>query len=131
MLPLNDPLLLQKKALIGGLFCGNEDTPINDPASGARLARVPQFGAAEADRAVGAAAAAFGDWSRRGAKGRSAILRRRFDGIATNRSVKESGNSREGSRHGLQEFTELKYLCLGELHRRAREPGTTGLLRSA
>ena len=27
--------------------------------------------------------------------------------------VKESGLGREGSRHGLDEFMELKYLCLG------------------
>ena len=27
--------------------------------------------------------------------------------------VKESGNSREGSSHGILEFTELKYACLG------------------
>jgi succinate-semialdehyde dehydrogenase/glutarate-semialdehyde dehydrogenase len=26
--------------------------------------------------------------------------------------VKESGLGREGSRHGLDEFTELKYLCV-------------------
>jgi succinate-semialdehyde dehydrogenase / glutarate-semialdehyde dehydrogenase len=26
---------------------------------------------------------------------------------------KESGHSREGSHHGIQEFTELKYVCLG------------------
>nr|WP_295884727.1 NAD-dependent succinate-semialdehyde dehydrogenase [uncultured Devosia sp.] len=29
--------------------------------------------------------------------------------------VKESGNSREGSSHGILEFTELKYACLGGL----------------
>jgi succinate-semialdehyde dehydrogenase / glutarate-semialdehyde dehydrogenase len=29
--------------------------------------------------------------------------------------VKESGNSREGSSHGLLEFTELKYACVGGL----------------
>jgi succinate-semialdehyde dehydrogenase/glutarate-semialdehyde dehydrogenase len=29
--------------------------------------------------------------------------------------VKESGLGREGSRHGIDEFTELKYLCLGGL----------------
>jgi len=29
--------------------------------------------------------------------------------------VKESGNSREGSRHGIEEFTELKYGCIGGL----------------
>ena len=29
--------------------------------------------------------------------------------------VKESGLGREGSRHGIDEFTELKYVCLGGL----------------
>ena len=29
--------------------------------------------------------------------------------------VKESGLGREGSRHGLEEFTELKYVCVGGL----------------
>ncbi|RWJ32007.1 NAD-dependent succinate-semialdehyde dehydrogenase [Mesorhizobium sp.] len=29
--------------------------------------------------------------------------------------VKESGNSREGSHHGIHEFTELKYACIGGL----------------
>lgn len=28
---------------------------------------------------------------------------------------KESGNSREGSHHGILEFTELKYACIGGL----------------
>ena len=27
--------------------------------------------------------------------------------------VKASGIGREGSRHGLDEYTELKYLCMG------------------
>jgi succinate-semialdehyde dehydrogenase/glutarate-semialdehyde dehydrogenase len=29
--------------------------------------------------------------------------------------IKESGNSREGSHHGIHEFTELKYACIGGL----------------
>nr|WP_267880223.1 aldehyde dehydrogenase family protein [Achromobacter marplatensis] len=29
--------------------------------------------------------------------------------------VKESGYGREGSRHGLQEYTHIKYLCQGGL----------------
>ena len=29
--------------------------------------------------------------------------------------VKESGNGREGSRHGIDEFTEIKYLCIDGL----------------
>ncbi len=26
--------------------------------------------------------------------------------------IKESGHGREGSRHGIEEWTDLKYLCL-------------------
>jgi succinate-semialdehyde dehydrogenase / glutarate-semialdehyde dehydrogenase len=29
--------------------------------------------------------------------------------------VKQSGLGREGSRHGLEEYLEVKYLCLGSL----------------
>lgn len=35
--------------------------------------------------------------------------------------VKESGIGREGSRHGILEYTELKYLCIGSI-----DPATTG-----
>jgi succinate-semialdehyde dehydrogenase/glutarate-semialdehyde dehydrogenase len=31
--------------------------------------------------------------------------------------VKQSGLGREGSRHGLEEYLEMKYLCLGDLQR--------------
>ena len=29
--------------------------------------------------------------------------------------VKESGNGREGSKYGLEDYTEMKYICLGGL----------------
>ena len=29
--------------------------------------------------------------------------------------VKQSGLGREGSRHGMDEYTELKYVCIGAL----------------
>ena len=29
--------------------------------------------------------------------------------------VKQSGLGREGSRHGMDDYVELKYLCLGDL----------------
>jgi len=29
--------------------------------------------------------------------------------------VKESGNGREGSKHGLDDYTEMKYICFGGL----------------
>jgi succinate-semialdehyde dehydrogenase/glutarate-semialdehyde dehydrogenase len=31
--------------------------------------------------------------------------------------VKQSGLGREGSHHGIEEYVELKYLCLGDMHR--------------
>ena len=30
--------------------------------------------------------------------------------------MKESGNGREGSRYGMDEYLEIKYLCIGGLH---------------
>jgi succinate-semialdehyde dehydrogenase/glutarate-semialdehyde dehydrogenase len=32
--------------------------------------------------------------------------------------VKESGIGREGSQHGIAEYMEIKYLCLGGLDRK-------------
>ncbi|MCU0773996.1 MAG: aldehyde dehydrogenase family protein, partial [Ideonella sp.] len=31
--------------------------------------------------------------------------------------VKQSGLGREGSRHGVEEYVEMKYLCLGDIHK--------------
>jgi succinate-semialdehyde dehydrogenase/glutarate-semialdehyde dehydrogenase len=31
--------------------------------------------------------------------------------------VKQSGLGREGSRHGIEEYVEVKYLCLGDINR--------------
>jgi hypothetical protein len=41
--------------------------------------------------------------------------------VATSRGVKKSGLGREGSKCGMAEFLEIKYLCLGRI---------TGLERS-
>ena len=30
--------------------------------------------------------------------------------------VKESGHGREGSKYGLEDYLEVKYVCLGGLH---------------
>jgi succinate-semialdehyde dehydrogenase/glutarate-semialdehyde dehydrogenase len=30
--------------------------------------------------------------------------------------IKESGSGREGSKYGIEDFLEIKYLCLGEIH---------------
>jgi succinate-semialdehyde dehydrogenase/glutarate-semialdehyde dehydrogenase len=31
--------------------------------------------------------------------------------------VKESGLGREGSKYGIEEFVEIKYLCMGNIYR--------------
>ena len=31
--------------------------------------------------------------------------------------VKQSGLGREGSQHGIEDYLELKYLCLGDLNK--------------
>jgi len=57
----------------GGTFA------VYDPASGAEIARVPDMGVAETERAIEAAARAFPAWRRKTAKERSDILRRFHD----------------------------------------------------
>ncbi|MGO8835151.1 MAG: NAD-dependent succinate-semialdehyde dehydrogenase [Roseiarcus sp.] len=84
MKPL-DPSLLKSQCLIDGVWVGDGVDPVHNPATGALLARVPRFGAAEATRAVEAAERAFGAWSRKTAKERAAVLRRWFDLVIAER----------------------------------------------
>src|SRR5471030_2914385 len=37
--------------------------------------------------------------------------------------VKQSGLGREGSRHGIEDYVEIKYLCLGDIQRWAQASG--------
>jgi len=53
--------------------------PVLDPATGAEIVRVPDMGAAETQRAIEAANAAFPPWRKRLARERSEILRRFHD----------------------------------------------------
>ena len=73
------PSLIRQQCPIGGLWTGEPQTPVHNPATGAVIARVPHFGAAETREAIGAASRAFPGWSGMLAKERSAILRRWFD----------------------------------------------------
>ncbi len=69
-------------AYIGGAWVGADSGatfPVHDPATGVEIARVPDMGAAEAERAIAAAAAAFPLWRKRLAKERSDVLRRWHD----------------------------------------------------
>ena len=74
---LNDPSLLKTDALINGQWVqGSARFDVNDPATGRKLADVPNLGAAEAELAVNAANAAWPAWRAKTAKQRHAILLR-------------------------------------------------------
>ncbi len=72
---LNDPSLLKTDALIDGRWIqGDTRFDVNDPATGLKLADVPNLGAAEAQRALDAANTAWPAWRTKTAKQRHAIL---------------------------------------------------------
>ncbi|PZR34490.1 NAD-dependent succinate-semialdehyde dehydrogenase [Caulobacter segnis] len=84
-LGLARPDLLRQAAYIDGRWIATAaQIDVTSPASGARLGGVPDLGADAAERAVSAAQAAFGPWSRLSAKARGAILRRWRDLILEN-----------------------------------------------
>ncbi len=85
MKALKDILLFRQQALIDGAFIGEPEVAVSNPANGQRLGAVPNFGAAEAERAVDAAARAFKPWAAKMAKERSAVLRKWFDLVFANR----------------------------------------------
>ncbi|MFD1840582.1 NAD-dependent succinate-semialdehyde dehydrogenase [Paracidovorax cattleyae] len=76
---LLDPSLLKTDALIGGAWvAGNSRFAVHDPATGAKLADVPDLSAADAERAIAAANAAWPAWRGKTAKERHAILLKWF-----------------------------------------------------
>ena len=83
-LPLNDPTLLKSQSYINGVWVGTGVDPVENPATGAVIAHVPNHGAAEAQQAVDAAEAAFRIWSKKLAKERCAILKTWFSLIMAN-----------------------------------------------
>ena len=70
---------IRQQCMVDGRWTGEPQTAVTNPATGAVIARVPNFGAVEAKAAFEAAHRAFPSWSGRLAKERSAILRRWFD----------------------------------------------------
>ncbi len=79
---LDELALFRSQALIGSDWCGADSGAlfdVLDPASGRRLARVPDMGTAETRRAIAAAAAAWPDWRDRIARERAAVLRKWFE----------------------------------------------------
>ena len=82
---LADPSLLREQCYIDGAWVGTPVLAVNNPATGAELAKVAQLGAAETTQAVEAAARAFPAWARLTAKQRSNVLRKWFELITANR----------------------------------------------
>ena len=82
MLTLKDDNLLRDKCLIGGRWEGarnGKTFPVDDPATGALLAHVPDMGREETRLAIEAAQAAYPVWRAKTAKERARLLRAWFD----------------------------------------------------
>jgi succinate-semialdehyde dehydrogenase / glutarate-semialdehyde dehydrogenase len=77
---LKDPALFKTRAWIDGEWSGGTaEFAVLDPADNAEIARVPDFGADEARRAIAAAHAALPAWRALTGKARATILRRWFE----------------------------------------------------
>ncbi|WP_261174218.1 NADP-dependent succinate-semialdehyde dehydrogenase [Chromobacterium amazonense] len=82
MLNLQDAKLLRQQCYLDGQWLeadGGQSIAVQNPATGEIIGQVPKMGAAEAERAVAAAARAFPAWKAKSAKERAAILRRWFE----------------------------------------------------
>jgi succinate-semialdehyde dehydrogenase / glutarate-semialdehyde dehydrogenase len=82
---LSDQTLLAERCYVGGAWIGEPSVPVDNPATGEVIARVPHLGAAETTDAIEKAEKAFKSWSGKTAKERSAILRRWFDLMIANK----------------------------------------------
>ncbi|WP_131112245.1 NAD-dependent succinate-semialdehyde dehydrogenase [Sulfuricystis thermophila] len=79
---LRDPDLFRQQAFICGAWIDADTAAtvaVYDPASGEKLAEVPDMGAIETRRAIAAAEAAWPAWRELTAKQRSAILRKWYE----------------------------------------------------
>ena len=79
---LNDSGLLREQCFIDGRWTPADSggtLAVHNPATGKTLGVIPNMGAAEARRAIAAAAQALPSWAARTAKDRSIVLRRWFD----------------------------------------------------
>ena len=82
---LRDRDLFREACYINGQWMtSNATTPVDDPATGETIGRVPRFGRAETRQAIEAAAAALLDWRARTGKERAASLRKWFDLVVAN-----------------------------------------------
>jgi len=86
-LTLKDPTLLREQCYVDGAWIdadGGARIDVANPATGERIGTVRNLGAAEARRAIEAAAQAFPAWAAKTAKERAAVLRRWNDLMLAN-----------------------------------------------
>src|SRR5947208_604183 len=84
---LRDPDLLRTRALVGGKWVdatGGATHQVMNPATREPIGVVPEMGAADARRAIEAAAQAFPAWAAQTAKERAVILRRWYELLMAN-----------------------------------------------
>ncbi len=84
---LEDPGLLRQQCYVNGRWLdapGGATLTVSNPATGAALGTVPALGAADTEKAVSAAHAAFPAWAAKTAKERAVLLRRWHDLIQLN-----------------------------------------------
>src|SRR5688572_26390624 len=84
---LKDPTLFRDRCFLDGAWMdadSGQRFDVDNPADGSIVGSVPSMGAAETQRAIAAAQAAFPAWSTMTAKDRSKVLRKWFDLIVAN-----------------------------------------------
>jgi succinate-semialdehyde dehydrogenase / glutarate-semialdehyde dehydrogenase len=84
---LQDPDLFRRQAYIGGQWCDADNgatLDVNNPATGEIFGTVPMMGTTETRRAIEAAKRAWGEWRRKPAKDRSALLRKWYELMLAN-----------------------------------------------
>ena len=109
MLHLEDQTLLRTQGLIGGRWAGDGTVEVSDPATGERLALVPDLGGEGARRAVGAAAVALPGWRARTAGERSRLLRCWYDLMMVNRRDLAMILTREQGKPLAEALGEIDY----------------------
>ena len=110
---LDEPDLLLGRAYLGGAWVSGEREPIaiDDPFTLASFAEVPNLGAAEAERAVAAAAEAFPGWAGKTAQERGKVLRGWLELLARHRDDLARLITRENGKTFREAQGEVEYGC--------------------
>jgi len=110
---LAEPDLLVERALVDGEWVQGNRAPIeiDDPFTLASFAEVPNLGAAEAERAVAAAADAFPGWAGKTAQERGKVLRRWLELLVQHRDDIARLITRENGKTFKEAQGEVDYGC--------------------